>query len=654
MKKILLLLMFMSPCAFALPDVVLTAYAYNPITCRYSATIKNVGNMNTPSYVPVKVGVWVNGVVVTSSSIPFAAGAAYLAANATATITSPVMACLVDGDQKLAFNVDPENLFAETSEDNSYPFTYSNEYVRVSKKTACSLAEFQSQANSATIFSRSYSNLSDGTPSATIDKVTSSAGGNPLTYWSTDLSLYSGIGKPTKAQTDAYYAQLNSIKAFISGNSTCLSVTGGNARNKFHSVVNLLNMDTNVGYSDFVSKYPIEGANPKIFVVDSVVFMGCITPEQLARSFGSHSFVDGVEAIESSSLCLLSHGSRMFFTAGLMSGDSELYPIAISHTGDIDNSIVPDAFAHAHDTCTTNDKCVVNKSFSRADGNNAEETIQIAKLAAKSIPVIEAVDNEARLNTTVPVNANTITVGAVVVNPAGQKELMSEHGPGIGPDIAVLETGTAPHWWQENTNDAVVGPFSDGGTSKATAMVSGIVARIKSNCPDATPLQIRDALIFTAEKLPVLPTNTGSASTNSANAAINAKNGYLRGGLIKPTLALDSLMETVCPEDPTDIIPADAAWGITGAIPHIKTIDNLTGVVHENTLESGTVGFVQAYESKCSYIGGIPVTITQFGDTYRYCQKSVSPYSFITVSLYYTRVLYANSQGYVTFYKANL
>jgi serine protease AprX len=140
-------------------------------------------------------------------------------------------------------------------------------------------------------------------------------------------------------------------------------------------------------------------------------------------------------------------------------------------------------------------------SYEDMDGNTAPITIAADLAVKKGIVVVTSAGNEGDKRwkyITAPADGDSvITVGAV--QPSGIIAGFSSQGPTsdgrIKPDVLAMGVGVTSVTTSQDT-----GPVRISGTSASCPIVAGIAALILSAHPDLTPMQIREALVNTADR----------------------------------------------------------------------------------------------------------------------------------------------------------
>jgi hypothetical protein len=201
----------------------------------------------------------------------------------------------------------------------------------------------------------------------------------------------------------------------------------------------------------------------------------------------------------------------------LMVSDANVYNEAVTLSGvTIKTTAVYSAIAHATDLKKPGS--VISMSFSNGKGYiNPLEVTAINYAVRAGVPVVKSTANEGNkykedFDTAYP---ELITVGYAV-----DGKIKSNFGK-YGPDLLVDESGNT--LTPNKTGGADETQFAKMQSSGATAIVSGIVSRMRNTCPKATPAEIKSALMSSADKY------TGIHSE------------YVKGGYVNALKAIDKL-----------------------------------------------------------------------------------------------------------------
>lgn len=348
-------------------------------------------------------------------------------------------------------------------------------------------------------------------------------------YWLTNLRLYNPESTSvTVKERRAYYKnQLNIAVShfyeYIQLNFQCAKQTGMGL--DFKTVFTGMSpynatIDSRLGYNAFEAAYPKKTNTPVIFLIDSLLNRDFIIDAHYPRMITGKSYVNGEVSPISSTMTGITatHGNAMAFDM-LMVSDANVRLTAIPDLGStgIYTPYIPEAINNAVLTKTDTNTPVLNLSFSAAPGNESENTIQGIKAAYNSgIPVVQSAGNSEVFVDNMPYLKERIVVGFTLLG-----QMRSNYGES-GPDLLVEEEGFAPIPIKSGQykNEVFVNAYASSG---ATALVSGIVSRMRNTCPKSTPDEIKDTLITTATKY------TGQHAV------------FVKGGYVNPKAALDKL-----------------------------------------------------------------------------------------------------------------
>ena len=420
--------------------------------------------------------------------------------------------------------------------------------VVVSMKSlpACSHVTFWKQARLFKVLQDKtyYSKFSsDIYPSALITNGPINA--NLAKYKSLAVSTNAKVRSTATTQLDNY---LTLLKKSIDSKYSCLSMSP-DSKISFYTPFNGLeglNLHANIGYPDFAQKYPLKNSPPIIYLVDTVINFNKILLDWRPRVLPGYSFVPGYPQPVDRDTGFDQHADDMSFLS-LATSDAQVYPVAIGINDAKKTGLLQDKLAsgieHAIADSIPVKQNVINASWGSRHGNPPDVTRAFADAVKNNINVVQAIGNKNEHTWPgIVYDDNIITVGFALSNGASGadgKVLGSDFG-NDGPDLVVNEDGYTPYVLDAVNLDKK--PFGKMYSSGASAIVSGIVSRMKNSCPEASTKTIKESLCKTATKLTVFP----DGKTNSVNDLIsrqyNYKNSFVKCGLVEPMKAIDDLM----------------------------------------------------------------------------------------------------------------
>jgi subtilisin family serine protease len=161
---------------------------------------------------------------------------------------------------------------------------------------------------------------------------------------------------------------------------------------------------------------------------------------------------------------------------------------------------------------------------------------EVNELVRKEIPVITSANNQNNGNCTTsparlghggrhPTNHHTITVGATayVTNTNGTYTDVKSANSNFGPCVSIFAPGSSLSVaYKDASGASTFIPFTTGGTSFASAIVSGAVARLLQQYPTLTASQVWTELQNRAAQRTVQPPNFDPSGFNNRLLYIRA------------------------------------------------------------------------------------------------------------------------------------